>query len=247
MSTRNTLYAENSAYTLSFADTVPLVNRVCIRLPRRTHTREVWEKLRRRKKGLSKRKKGVILHLGRLITFLSYFPKLGDGELLKRGKFRSMRRRLFNFERLRPESVDMTRIEKTGAVSFGHMTRVFAALDHKAYPGMKKSTLSLCIKHIPQCEEWVDALLRDVEPMDTKQMYQNWIAQKEEDRAISWIHILVWLLDHQPDRALQFVHVLASGPSFNRVFGDSRSIGRPCPTYQPRERESDEHYCGEQR
>ncbi|PSN63903.1 hypothetical protein BS50DRAFT_576527 [Corynespora cassiicola Philippines] len=193
-----------------------MVRKRNIRLPRRTHTREVWEKLRRRKKGLSKRKKGVILHLGRLITFLSYFPKLGDGELLKRGKFRSMRRRLFNFERLRPESVDMTRIEKTGAVSFGHMTRVFAALDYKAYPGIKKNTLSLCIKHIPQCEEWVDALLRDVEPMDTKQMYQNWIAQKEEDRAISWIHILVWLLDHQPDRALQFVHVLASGPSFNR-------------------------------
>ncbi|KAF2635092.1 hypothetical protein P280DRAFT_474009 [Massarina eburnea CBS 473.64] len=148
-----------------------------------------------------------------------------DSDILQiDGRYRSLRRQHFNQVRLRSQTFDL-------AVSSGRLEdprfrlRVFASLDRYVYPGLRRRTLDLWMRHDPQCPTWTSMLFNNdtpstVEDHDEKQVLSNWMNFDENTRNSIWPYLLLYLLHRQPGHALRFMRVLVHQPGVERVDSD---------------------------
>ncbi|KAF2737289.1 hypothetical protein EJ04DRAFT_510394 [Polyplosphaeria fusca] len=127
------------------------------------------------------------------------------------GRWRSLRRRLFNASLQKPKLFDVASLNEQ--VSRPRMMFLcFAALDRLTYPGVKRQTHFARLGHAVQVKALAERLCDGVPLESSEKLRDAWQGVDEEIRLNNWHMVLLYLLDRRPRRALQFLQVLAIDP-----------------------------------
>jgi pentatricopeptide repeat protein len=144
-------------------------------------------------------------------TYMSRLSHLKEEDLLNKGQYRSLRRRLANLLHWDIRTVDLSKIDK-GQEGRLWLVRAYAALDRTAFPRIGQHTRPIRIIHDKLCPKWSASLFDGVEQQGLQHMWSNWETLKSKSRISWWPRLLVYLLDCKPGRALRFMQLLANDP-----------------------------------
>lgn len=143
----------------------------------------------------------------RLMLFRMYEAPQSRQAWRRHGKYRSLRRRAFNYSNGRRQILDM-RICHRNPNQFTQLDAVFTFLDRKVHPQLTEDSLPLELRHNPLCPIWAAQVFGDGQPIDTEQLWNNWSRADLASAERRWRHLLIYLLDKSPDKALQFIQAL---------------------------------------
>ncbi|KAI8933960.1 hypothetical protein NX059_008734 [Plenodomus lindquistii] len=159
------------------------------------------------------RAKALAIELGRVQSYLSRYAHLTEDQLMERGHYRSLRRRIANLEQWDLEELDLS----AGSDHGDWLVQAFAALDRSVFPEVRKLTRKIRIVHRPECEAWCSNLLQGLDGAENSRMWNNWLRNDLFVRESSWKPLLLYLLDRKPSRALPFMQVLVQDLPLRRV------------------------------
>ncbi|KAJ4294252.1 hypothetical protein N0V90_007942 [Kalmusia sp. IMI 367209] len=133
------------------------------------------------------------------------------------GKYRSLQRRVFNYETERALEIDLDTpfiFHSPGfeEASKAKIMKAFAALDREIYPGLRRRAIPVRIKHHSMCAPWTARLFDRAHTSEADQVWRNWSAFDVETREQFWPHLLLYLLQHFPARTLPFIQALTYKP-----------------------------------
>lgn len=157
----------------------------------------------------SKRTSALARERERLRIFLSRLPQLSEKELLRKGQYRSLRRRIANIVHWNIHTVDLSKDDAAHRLG-PWLLRAFAALDRTAFARVGQRARKIRIIHDPLCAKWSATLFEGVEQEGYHRMWRNWTALKSSSCVSGWHKLLIYLLDLEPGRALRFMQVLAN-------------------------------------
>ena len=105
--------------------------------------------------------------------------------------------------------------------------KAFSGLARRVYPGTRRRSHPLEIRHHPVCEIWESLIFRAASLQDEELVWNQWMAFDQQQRNKSWHLLLLYLLDRRKDRALQFLRVIARDSGLKmkpRILADALEI-----------------------
>lgn len=166
----------------------------------------------------SRRRKALKRTTAVFQRYMSKRESTGRTILALDGQYRSLTRRLLNYRRIGPDSY-FTGVQGADLTPRDILMWGLAALDRRVYPGVRRSSHSLELRHDQRCNDWITRLWQGVEIGGDERLYQNWMDMGPELQMESWHLILLDLLDRRPLRALRFLKVLGQTlPSSHAIF-----------------------------
>ncbi|CBX91798.1 hypothetical protein IAQ61_000016 [Plenodomus lingam] len=140
----------------------------------------------------------------RLRVFLARYGQLQEKQLMKNGQYRSLLRRILNFEEWHMQELHVSTELHRG----DWLIRTFAALDRCTFVHMRQHTRRTKIIHNPECTTWCSKLLEGLDEEGQSRMWKNWVKIERPLQESIWRPLLIYLLDCKPSRALDFMEVL---------------------------------------
>lgn len=128
--------------------------------------------------------------------------KLADAE------YRSLRRRLLNYENWSATQLDLTQAPEAPP-SGNQIIQAFAALDRSTFFHDDPVTARLVIQHNPEHVRWTMELIGPWDAESPEHLKSNWNKLGSHEKGDVAFPTLIFLLDRKPGRALDFVKVLA--------------------------------------
>ncbi len=163
-----------------------------------------------------KRKHALEEQLASLKKYLTRLPPdIPFQDLMRRGHYRSLRRRLFNLRNWNVIQLDLSRKGVT-ATSVASLIPAFAFLDRNVYPGFQRYGRKGGIKHNPRCGRLSKTLFSHPEP-SLARVQKIWLDMDPNARKQWYARLLFYLLDRKPGRALPFIQILAADPDLRDV------------------------------
>ncbi|KAF2256274.1 hypothetical protein BU26DRAFT_513107 [Trematosphaeria pertusa] len=159
----------------------------------------------------ARRKKALLSHRKRMSNLLSYEVTTEWKSLMRQGRYRSLRRRIFLFSRNRPAVVNLN-LRGAGPTTYRLLTKAFGALDRRVYPCARRQAHKLRLQHHPKCIQYATLLFDNVGPPGDEQMWRNWMDFDENSRETWWPALLLYALDRVPSHALSFIQALEHEP-----------------------------------
>ncbi|KAF2692190.1 hypothetical protein K458DRAFT_411843 [Lentithecium fluviatile CBS 122367] len=141
--------------------------------------------------------------LTRLNTFLSYAHSTDQSYLMRQGRYRSLKRRVFTLAHDNSEEVDLRQPEGR----FKSHVEAFAHLDRRIYSGVKRIAGPAKIRHDPRWGPWAAAFFKTTSDHYEEQLWKRWLALDEETRD-SWPYLLIFILHRAPGDALFLLRLL---------------------------------------
>lgn len=156
------------------------------------------------------RSKALAVEMGRLEGYLRRNSRRRMNQLLTRGYYRSLRRRILNIQQWDMREIDLNRIHHRNNNDW--LLQAFAALDRSVFPHIAQLTNEIRIIHRAKCVQLASTLLQGVERKNPLYMWPNWIRTKDELRFLMWKEVLVYFLDRKPSHAMAFMQMLIIDP-----------------------------------
>ena len=140
----------------------------------------------------------------------SAFPDL---KLTEHGKYRSLQRRILSLSARSAQEIDLQKPFNFQKDTRGKsIAMIFAALDRRIFPGLKRRSYPITILHHELCASWTAQLFKYQGAGEAENVWRNWGAFDDDTKEQYWAHILVYLLDKSPQRALPFMQALTHQP-----------------------------------
>lgn len=152
----------------------------------------------------SERSKALAVETERLQSYLSRYAQLNEEQLMQRGHYRSLRRRIANLVHWHRQELQVAALPDNR----DWLIQAFAALDRSAYVQVKQITRTIRIVHQPECALSCSALLEGFEEEGSSRLWKNWANNELHFRESMWRPLLLYLLDCKPSRALTFMQIL---------------------------------------
>lgn len=160
----------------------------------------------------AKRHRVLALEEARLLNYISKLPSgLSVDEWMKRGRYRSLSRRVSNLRRWNATRLDFTRAAGRSKKPVS-LNSAFAALDRALYASLRKHTQKITIKHDPQCVRLGRRLFPPNTPIGSHMVWKNWIEFDVNTRRAYAHKLLIYLLDRVPGLSLRFIQVITNDP-----------------------------------
>jgi pentatricopeptide repeat protein len=165
----------------------------------------------RGRKRAARRAIALNLEQERLANHLAHEPENNIQDLLKQGKYRSLRRRILNLRRWDHTVLDLRRTQGGTKEPLG-LIPAFAALDRSLYASVGQHTRKIGIVHDPRCAHWSARLFQGTAKHELHLAWKNWLQFDIATRKRCNKSLLMYLLSRKPGRAMQFIRVLANDP-----------------------------------
>ncbi|EOA92309.1 hypothetical protein ACJQWK_03304 [Exserohilum turcicum] len=160
----------------------------------------------------ARREKLLALERARISNYISRLPSnLSPDELMDRGTYRSLSRRVLNLLRWNSKHLDLTR-KLDRSEKRTRLNVAFAALDRTLYTSLRRHTRRVVIKHKPQCVRLSRKLFPPNTPIGSHMVWKNWVEFDVGTRRAYAHRLLIYLLDRKPGLALRFIQVIANDP-----------------------------------
>ncbi|USP76755.1 hypothetical protein yc1106_04029 [Curvularia clavata] len=158
----------------------------------------------------AKRYRALALERARLLNYISKLPPhLSVDEWMKRGRYRSLARRVSNLQCWNATRLDFTKAAGRSRKPVS-LNSAFAALDRALYTSLRKHTRKIVIKHDPQCVRLSRKLFPSNTPLDSHMVWKNWVEFDVNTRKSYAYPLLIYLLDRLPGLALRFIEVISN-------------------------------------
>lgn len=123
------------------------------------------------------------------------------------GQYRSMHRFLFNIKNWNAGVQKVWKDNFTDVENEPWLLRTFAALERSIYPSLQALTKPIQLHHAPECRDFAQRLLDDVQTEGETRFFPNWYQSHETPDLYEGA--LVYMLDRAPGFAQDFITTLA--------------------------------------